>query len=80
MSTAKKNDPKPEYFFEPSSIFFGGIAKNKEKQKITRSPPLSLFSLHGNGDTIRIGQEIQCLQYAGFFVCIWKIIALLAYF
>ena len=28
--------------------------------------PLSFFSLHGNGDTIRIGQEIQCLSYAGF--------------
>ena len=25
-----------------------------------------LFSLHGNGDTIRIGREIQCLLYAGF--------------
>ena len=24
-------------------------------------------SLHCNGDTIHIGQEIQCLLYAGFF-------------
>ena len=23
--------------------------------------------IHGNGDTIRIGHEIQCLPYAGFF-------------
>ena len=26
------------------------------------------FSLYGNGDTIRIGQEIQCLPYAGFLL------------
>ena len=25
------------------------------------------FSLHGNDDTIRIGWEIQCFLYAGFF-------------
>ena len=39
-------------------------AKKNKKNKI---PPLSLFSLHGNGDTIRICQEIQCLPCAGFF-------------
>ena len=26
------------------------------------------FSLHGNGDTIHIGQEIQCLPYAEFLI------------
>ena len=28
---------------------------------------LQFFSLYTNGDTIRIGQEIQCLPYAGFY-------------
>ena len=26
--------------------------------------------LLGNGDTIRIGQEIQCLPYVGFFLSV----------
>ena len=38
------------------------VAK-KKKIKI----PHLIFSIHGNGDTIRIGQEIQCLPSAGFF-------------
>ena len=28
---------------------------------------IKFFSLHGNGDTIRISWEIQCRPYAGFF-------------
>ena len=36
-------------------------------------PPLGYFTLNGNRDTIRIGREIQCVLYAGFFVlCILK--------
>ena len=28
--------------------------------------------LHGDGDTIRIGLEIQCIPYAGFFLFIFN--------
>ena len=31
-------------------------------------PPIEAFSLHDNGNTIRIGREIQCLPHAGFFL------------
>ena len=37
------------------------------QKKISRSP-IYFFSIYGNGDTIRIGQEIQCLPPAGFFL------------
>ena len=43
-------------------------AKNINKKiEIKIDPPIKFFSLHGNGDTIRNGKEIQCLPYAGFF-------------
>ena len=41
-------------------------AKRKGKKRNNKIPQLSLFSLHGNGDTIRIGQELQCPPYARF--------------
>ena len=28
---------------------------------------MKTYYIFSNGDTIRIGQEIQCLRYAGFF-------------
>ena len=37
----------------------------EKKKKI--APPIRIFSLHGNGDTNSIGQEIPCLPCAGFF-------------
>ena len=40
--------------------------QEKTKIKIVR-PLFKCFSLHGNCDTIRISQDIQCLPYAGFF-------------
>ena len=44
------------------------VWSKKTKQKLKKlNPPIMFFSLHGNGDTIRIGREIQCLPYAGFF-------------
>ena len=39
----------------------------ERKKKIINKILIRFFSLHGNGDTICIGQEIQCLLYAGFF-------------
>ena len=36
----------------------------KKKKKL--NPLIISFSLHGNGDTIRIGREIQYLPYVGF--------------
>ena len=32
------------------------------------NPTIKFVSPHGNGDTIRNGQEIQCLSYVGFFL------------
>ena len=29
--------------------------------------PINFFSLHGNGDTVRMGQEIPCLPYKEIF-------------
>ena len=54
-------------FFGPLKYFFKDC---NEKKIITknRSPHLVFSSLHGKGDTIRIGKEIQCLLYAGFFL------------
>ena len=48
-----------DYFFIPQPIFF-----------IPPSPPekKTEFYFNFNGATIRIGREIQCLLYAGFFV------------
>ena len=41
--------------------------------------PLNKFlSLHGSGDTIGIGREIQCLPYAGFFFKCQKLVKLKA--
>ena len=37
-----------------------------DSEKKNCIPPIKLFSLHGNGDIIRIGPEIQCLPYAFF--------------
>ena len=34
-------------------------------------PSIKFFSLHGNGDTIRISREIYCLPYAGFLIYIF---------
>ena len=34
---------------------------------VSLTAPKLFFSLHGNGDTIGINQEIQCLLYARFF-------------
>ena len=40
-------------------------------KKLIKDFRIKFFSLHGNGDTMRIGQEIQCLPYAGFsFECV----------
>ena len=39
------------------------------------------FLLHGNGDTLRLGREIQCLPYAGFFSLLFlsdKVVKLVA--
>ena len=41
--------------------------KLKPQKKKSLDPPIKILSLHGNGDTIRIGREIQCLPYAGFY-------------
>ena len=44
--------------------------KKSEFKKIRKKKylPIRFFSLHSNGDNIRIGREIQYLQYAGFLV------------
>ena len=54
--------------------------KNKEEEKMDHTPycflacykkkfgPTDFF--YGMGATIRIGREIQCLPYAGFFVVV----------
>ena len=62
--------PKKNFVGPPSQkLIFGPEKKNiyiKEIKKIY--PPINFFfSLHGNGDTIRIGREIQCLPYSRFF-------------
>ena len=49
-------DTKEENFFGPFQIFF------PPSKKITPEP------FHGNGDTIRIGREIQRLLFMGFFL------------
>ena len=46
--------------------------KLKKKKNNNVDPPIHFFSLHGNGETIRIGREIQCLPYAGFLLSIVK--------
>ena len=43
------------------------ILDRKKKRKTSLDPLIKFFSLHGNGDTIGIGREIQCLLQAGFF-------------
>ena len=39
------------------------LKKSLDQKKISR---IRFFPLYGNGDTIRIGREIQCLPYAGY--------------
>ena len=43
----------------------------KKKKKLFKlkknDPSIRLISIHDNGDTICIGQEIQCLPYAGLY-------------
>ena len=59
---------KKEKFFYPTPKKMLDRKKNigpPKKWTITKKNyiyPLSVFSLHGNGDPIRIGQEIQCLH------------------
>ena len=62
----------PKFFFEyPQKKTFG--PQKKTKCKIQKNLiPLSLFSLHGNGYTICISREIQCLPYARFLLPIFK--------
>ena len=40
--------------------------KEKKKENKNLFPYQVSFSLHVNGDTIRIGRDIQCLPYVGF--------------
>ena len=40
----------------------------QKKNYFYRKKSLKIF--HGNGATIRIGQEIYCLPYAGFFILV----------
>ena len=54
--------------FLPEKNFQTKKEQKKQQKRKKIGPPLSFFSLHGKGDTIRIGQEIQCVQYAGFFL------------
>ena len=39
-----------------------------KKMYVYLDPPIKFFSYHGNGETIRLGQEIQCLPYAEFYL------------
>ena len=38
-----------------------------KKLYIYIDPPIKVFYVHGNGDTIRIGRNNKCLLYAEFF-------------
>ena len=50
-------------FWTLSKVIFWN-AKKMNKKKLDHT--IQFFSLHGNDNTICIGREIQCLQYAGF--------------
>ena len=60
--------PKKRFYQKknyPPQIFFGPFQKKWNQKKI--DPFIKfLFYFHGDGDTIRFGQEIQCLAFAGF--------------
>ena len=58
-SQKKILDPSKKNYFDIQLVFF-------------LDPTISFISLHCNGDTICISQEIQCLPYAGFFCLIFK--------
>ena len=59
----KKFDQKNKYKnLKPSQKNVGPQRKRK------RNPLIKYFSLHGNVDTMRIGQEIQFLPYTGFLI------------
>ena len=63
---SKKNKTLTEKKGPPPKINLNfGSKKKKINNKRNQILPLSFFSLHGNSDTIHIGQEIQCLQFAG---------------
>ena len=42
--------------------------KNTTKKYQNLDIPIKFFSLHVQGETIRIGKKIQCLPYAGFLI------------
>ena len=70
LGPLKKNfelKKKEKYFLTHPKIFFGpSQKKNSFYFFFIFIPTLICFLLHGNGDTIRIGQETKCLPYAGF--------------
>ena len=62
MAPPKKEEEKNSYFLDPNLEII-------KKQKINPTQKkLSISVLFGIGATIRIGQEIQCLPYAVFFL------------
>ena len=54
-------------FFWTTLFFFTNNPSSKYIHIFGFRSPHYIFSLHGNGDSIQIGQEIQCLPYAFFF-------------
>ena len=56
----------------PGTIFFNPLQfvylQKKYKKNMVRPPKNTKKKCHDNGDTIQIGQEIQCLFYAVLFL------------
>ena len=64
--TKKKERKNYKFIGPPPTIYFWALSKQKLLKKKNIDSYITFF-LHGNGDTIRIVHEIQCLPYAEFF-------------
>ena len=65
--------PSPKIFFgrpqkKMSAKKINGYPSRKKNIYIKLDPHINFSSLHDNGDTICISQEIQCLPYVGFLL------------